>query len=749
MTPEQARALARARARVRLEQEARTRGVDAGGRSQTATPEPNEAQRAEVARRASARQATRFASPIPGLGFITQPIINTIQDPARRQAAGDSASGFVRDLRELPNLNWGQLATDTRDAIGQGVQNLPGTLGNIVTHIPQIVRGATYGPFEDEENAQQRVDLARVLGDQQGEQTAAREANGQAANAIVNAGAPVAFAGATPLRAVGLASALAAPHALSGEGSLQERIPNAVPQILGAGAIGGGLQALARSAPRPAPRPTETNVRAAEFEQAGVRPPLAAVEGKSAAPLTMAIAENPVGGNVRRNLQNSADDVAARARETAAGYGQHGQPENVGEAVQAGVERFARDGDVPQPRAGDPRSIPVRDWSFRAKASALYDQVFNWITRDEAAHLEGRTGARATAENARQALRDIQGEVSAPNVADIVSDPTIARVARALEQDADSLRFNDLRRLRTWVREARERPALTQTVDQAAMSRLESALTQDIYESAAALGGRQAAQDLLAVDRWYRRLSGRVQNALQPFADRTGRGAYDRIISLAREGGRQNSRQLEQLRASLRPDEWREVSATVIDEMGRPAAGNARALEAGEFSLENFVTNYAKLSQEGRRVLFDSDARLMQQLDNLARVAGYLKQVKGFTNWSRSGSSLQNMSTLTAGLGATGAAALGNAAPLATLVALGLATRITGEMLTNPAFVRWLASQTRAGTATSVRAHAQALGRLAARDPALAPLAAELSQRAPASNDNQRSRSQQRAGGSR
>lgn len=764
MTPEQQRAivLARVRARLRQNQEAEQaaqlppppaptqwqRGMfGAGGEGSESVAPPSRAEAGELARYSmQRRQMDRM---VPGFGVIAGPISRSITDPDRRAAAGRSFQGFLRDVQALPSLDYGRLARDTGAAINEGVRNLPQTAAAIAQNLPAIVRGATYGPIEDEEFAQQRLDLSRLRGDPEAIMREAEGANAQALQSGINVAAPVVLGSAPSLlRTTGVTAAATAPAAFSGSEPLQERVPQGIAQTGGASLLAGALQQGASALTRNANRATRVNQRAADFQSAGVRPTMAAVHGRGAAPMTMAIAENPIGGNVRANLENSVNDVAARAREIAARYGQHGQPENVGEALQAGVRRFASEAPPP-PRNSRPETISTRDWSFKAKANALYDDVFDLISRDEAGHLSGRTGVQATADNARQALASMQSEVSAPNVAELVADPTLQRVAAALEQDAGALRFNDLRRLRTWVREARERPSLTQNIDQASLARLESALTQDIYESAMAIGGEYAAQRLRRVDQFYRAGQNRIQNALQPFTLRSGRGAFDRVISLAREGGQQNTRQLQSLRNSLKPDEWREVSATVIDELGRPNPGNARALEAGEFSIENFATNYAKLSPNGRRILFGGAATddLMQALDTLARVAGYTKQVRGFANMSRSGSSVQNMSTLTAGLGATGAAVLGNAAPLAMLAALGLGARVTGEMLTNPHFVRWLTSGGKGSG--GVRQQVAALNRLAARDPALAQLASELSQRQPQEGAAQEQRQRQTAGSRR
>jgi hypothetical protein len=580
----------------------------------------------------------------------------------------------------------------------------------------------------------------------------------------VFAGRPVMNVPRFSMRQAGTAAAgINAPFALGRQegDTLQERLPGAAVETAIVGGFGAGLQGLANRFLAP-PGANSAAVRAGEFERAGVRPTMAAVAGGAPAGVTRMIAENFIAGApARARLNASLGDTANAARNLAGRYGQHGQPEQVGETVQRGVQRFARDADAPRPvgrETAAPEAISTREWSFRAKANALYERAFSriaddeaghlagqtgvrasanatrlgrstWafsrIADDEAGHLAGQTGVRASANATRGVLQELQARVSAPNVAEIVNDPLLGRISQALADDADSLRFQDLRALRTWVREAQSRPSLTQNIDAAALQRLERALTEDIYRSAMEISGEFAAQQLRRADQFYRAGQNRIQNALQAFdPNRTGGAqAYQRIIALAREGGRQNTRQLQALRNSLRQDEWREVAATVIDDLGRPTAGNPNALEPGAFSVEQFVTNYAKLSPEGRRILFGGAQtdELASALDNLARVAGYQKGVEAMANRSRFGVTAQNFGV---GFGLLNS---GTTAP--TLGVLG-AMALTGEMLTNPAFVRWMVSAVKAGGGPGgIRRQLGGLLTLAARDPALLPLYTDLVRR--------------------
>lgn len=539
------------------------------------------------------------------------------------------------------------------------------------------------------------------------------------------------------LQAGGTAMAMNAPFAVARqEGSLPERLPGALQEEAAVGLFGAGLQGVANRFAR-APMANSSQARAQEFQAANVRAPLAAVQGRGNAPLAQAIAENPIGGNVRRNLQNSVDDVQ---REYTGMVGRAGTPEPrevAGEIVQRGVRRFANGRNEPMPNTqvrnpasgrmqqATPRQIRTRDWSFGAKSGALYDDVFTRLARDEEAMIQGGVQGHLSTNATENVLQSIEGRVAGQASREAMASPMIGTIRSALAEDAanGTLRFQDLRAWRTWVREAQRNEGLRQGLDNAALQRLERALTEDIYASAQSIGG-QAAQDLHAIDRWYRQTTNRINTALQPFDDASGGAqAFRRVIDLASQGGRQNTRQLMQLREAMRPDEWRSVSASIMDELGNPNFGNPHIMEPGAFSLENFVRNVGRMSPEGRQTLFGP--QLARDLENLARVAGYIKGVRAFANMSRSGSSLQNASTIAAGGGAVVAAATGNVAPLTMLVGAGLAMRVTGEMLTNPAFVRWLTSPGTGGLSRQLTA----LATIAARDPAVAPLYAELAQR--------------------
>lgn len=675
-------------------------------------------------------------STMPGMGAITGPLIRLATDPRRRAELGRNIQGGVNLLRQAPSLNLPQLVGDT---IAQGRQAwnsfTPDSAGRIVQALPGALWNMTGAPFQNEQNASDAEAAASARGDP----AAAQQAAGQAVNATGGIAVNTAGALSAPLvgtnaaRAALAGAALTLPQALAGRsGPLQMRLPGALTDTTGAAAIGAGLSRLGGAT---APSPSTVNDVSA-FERANVPPIFAAARGQESAPLTMAIAENPLGGNVRRNLQASANATRDEAQRLAGQYGAPLARESAGEAIQGGVNRWAAQAQPGPTDLPGAYATPSRLWSFDSKASALYDHVLGRISGQEDAMLSG--GARGASgapmvgdmppltvtTNTQAALNAVLGRVRNPALQAEVTDPQLARWAN-LFSDPGQVHFGDLRAFRTYVRNLQRAPMLRQGVDDAGLQRLEGALTQDIAQSASNIGGPQAAHVLARVDKFYRVGNQRIQTALAPFADARNPGqAYDRIIQLASDRTGANTPALLSLKRTLRPDEFRSVQATVIDRMGRVNSGAVNALEEEAFSLDNFVTNYAKLSPQGRSVLFGSRGGgasddLASALDNLAYVAGRQKAVKGFTNYSRSGSSLQNIGTIGAGFGAAARMAVGDFMPALEFAGAGLGMRVMGEALTNPRFVRWAVGAAKAGGGW--RRTLPQLASFAARDPALLP----------------------------
>lgn len=526
-----------------------------------------------------------------------------------------------------------------------------------------------------------------------------------------------------------------AAYAAADRGTLGERAKAAGetarnPLVLGLGAAGGALAPAAarRQDPRPKAEPLAETV--SRFDRAGVDPMLAAAGGKGSATMTNVVAENPIAGVATRGRLAKAVDQADRsAQSIAEGYGAVRGRQIAGENLQAGVKRFATDGKV--------------SGTFKARSGALYDEAFDAISaaqrksvqaeKTTAALRSGLGGAsvRPAAvidpKSTTEVVRSIQGRGQSPALRELFSSPQVRKLSDAVDDPA-SLSFQDLRDARTWVREARSNETLSGTIGTGNLKQLEIALSRDITGNAEALAGPRAAQKLRRADQYYAAGQGRIERALEPFnAAKSGENAYSRVVSAAGSSATADARKLISLKRSLNPDEWGDVAANVVSELGKPGPG-ASAVGGEGFSVATFVTNYNKMSPRGREVLFGATGgggkkatELRAALDNLASVADSLKNVEKGANASKSFVSAQGAGTL-AGL-VNPSTAVPTGGVLATM-------SVTGEMMTNPAVVRWLARIERTGgDVRQLNMAARQLEAIARRDPSVAPLYQAVSAR--------------------
>lgn len=692
------------------------------------------AERQAVAQDTARRYQLRGLAPM-GLGAVTEPLTNMLTDPRQRAALGRNIQGALNLAAQVPSLNLPRLANDTM-AAGQRAWNAaPGAIWNAITHPIDTLDAMTLRPFRDNDEARNQEIVTAMRGNEAGANRAAEQAVGSTGGIVTNtAGAALGPLVRGPVSGAALAMGLTAPNAIAnGQGSLQERLPQAAVDTAGAGVLGGGLALLARN-PRPATVASGSGSphgmasaatpasRMADFEAAGVRPTAAGVLQGSAADVTKTITENWLGGPfARAGLRASIADTAQQARNLAQRVGTVQEHEVAGEGVQAGVGRFASEGHEPIPAhfAGmDPRAIPTHEWSWRTKANVLYDRS-----------LRPYEAAPATASNTQNTL------ASFANEARITPDPAIRQLTDVLAQRGNTLTLENLRTLREDVRMAQDPRNLTQTRNNAHLQQLESALTRDIYDAVRQAGGESAVHALRQTDRYYATGMSRINNALKHFSEGSegrpisGATVYQRIIQAARVGGSQNTPRLQALARSLRPDELRTVSASLLDEMGAPRAGRPGALEPNAFSVTTFANEWARLSETGKNILFPPALR--RELDALARVADYQREVEAMANNSRT--SLRTQNYVTTG-GAAAAVALHNPVALGGAAAVLGGMNLTGAMLVNPTFVRLLV---RSATARASRAGAgrwlAELRRAAMRDPALIPAYNNLVRAQPAS----------------
>jgi hypothetical protein len=324
------------------------------------------------------------------------------------------------------------------------------------------------------------------------------------------------------------------------------------------------------------------------------------------------------------------------------------------------------------------------------------------------------------------------------------SQPELERAIReatAMLEDGrvtgGALPFDVVRKIRTRIGSELDRPDLSgyRPGEDAHMARLYGALKEDLY-GAAAQAGPDAVKKLQLHDRYVRFMrndaDGRVPplETLQKIID-TGTDAQ--AYAYAMQGSKDGAQRLIRLRASMKPEDWDVVAATVYDQLGRALPGRQSATALGEaasdFSVSTFLTNWNRLQQNGSAKAIFSGTRyrdLQQPINDLAKVVSGLKDAEKMANTSGTARSNAVITLFTA-LGGSAGAYLGGDATTAGGAGLGAAAALTGggfgaaKLLTNRTFVRWLSTTAKVvmNQPTALRAQIARLYTVAEQEPQL------------------------------
>jgi hypothetical protein len=214
-------------------------------------------------------------------------------------------------------------------------------------------------------------------------------------------------------------------------------------------------------------------------------------------------------------------------------------------------------------------------------------------------------------------------------------------------------------------------------------NRLTGAMTADIRNmvgAAAQRKGNNPQQALAAFDKAEKEFGPlKEQNEmLERLVNAKGEGSIAKLLGSAKEKGG-DVRLLAQLRNKMPGPEFQQIGGMLLNELG---ANESRA-GGSEFSLSKFVTNWNKLSDRGKAVLFDP-----AHLRNIEDIVGMGEHIKGAlekTNTSKTGDMLVLYELVQTGVESAIAIGAGVMSPMAGMTA---AAGFAGANL----FTRYLAS---------------------------------------------------------
>jgi hypothetical protein len=191
--------------------------------------------------------------------------------------------------------------------------------------------------------------------------------------------------------------------------------------------------------------------------------------------------------------------------------------------------------------------------------------------------------------------------------------------------------FNGVQRLRADLRDAGNPAAPHPGFDAGDFRRVTGAVSADLrnivrnasVDPDTAEGLFNTAERTAAQHIEENNFLGRLQNA-------QGEGAISSILNASKEKGG-NLRLLGQLRRDMNPDDFSQISGTLLNELGHNNATNA-------FSLSKFTTEWDRISNGAKNVMFSPEHQ--QWINNIASLGKHLKNADKYVNNSNTSGAL-------------------------------------------------------------------------------------------------------------
>ncbi len=407
----------------------------------------------------------------------------------------------------------------------------------------------------------------------------------------------------------------------------------------------------------------------------------------------------------RQRLTGQLESAVENVADT---FGPETSFRGMGEAAQAGVKNWRGRFDALTEKLYNAIPIKAETNASLGNTIGALDELTNKITSNP------KLAGMLTDKRLVGYLEALKGKVSQvpTGVVDMNGNPITREVV-----EGGSLSWNDLKQLRSRIGEEIGDQILGEGTLKSDLRRLYGALSQDM-EATAQAQGTAAFRAFKTANDTYKAGQEKLERVwtslLGKDGERTPEAAAGFIQRITKEGkGSGDLAQIAELRRTLKPDEWGQVSNGLIRLMGQPANSAGR-----EFSPQTFTRVYADMSAEAKNLLFGgSNKALRQNLDEFAQVVERIAKNDSTRNTSNTAMGIAGMT----GFGLGGApGVLGQA-----MFSYGAA-----KLWTSPQFVRWATGYSKmlAGAArnggqikgTAFQGQMDALSRIAANDTVIA-----------------------------
>jgi hypothetical protein len=413
-------------------------------------------------------------------------------------------------------------------------------------------------------------------------------------------------------------------------------------------------------------KPGELAVRAGEN--------LANVGGGGAVPIPKFVASDSMmtqaaaGG--LRNVPFAGNPIVGAAENTLSRLGQ--KATDVAQEYGSGSVKVA----------GDEAGGAIRDWiksGMGALSSKFYERVDPLIDNSVRTDL-------ATTRSAAQSIlsRRANAAITEPSQA-------VKRIEDAVTTPG-GLNYQGVKDLRTYIGDLTPQELAVQGVAPKEVQAIYKALSEDLRKSVLNSGGTKALAAWERANTAHRLLSERSASLAKIVGirgDVPPEKVFENLVSMATTSSRADITRLLQARKVMGKDAWNELASAVIVRLGeKPGDVGARISSAAttEFSPQKFLTEYGKLSAEGRAVLFRSAGK--------ESIAPYLDDIATISERFRQGQKFANPSGTARASGWMGLGAVAWAEPLTTFASI-VGGAIAARSLSSPATIASLAQWTR------------------------------------------------------
>lgn len=428
-------------------------------------------------------------------------------------------------------------------------------------------------------------------------------------------------------------------------------------------------------------------------------------------------------------------------------------------------------------------TTPVRETSIRTKQDALYERAWRGLPQDmrEGRSRDGITRFMSGLTETRSVINELVDRnlsmvrqtrmedgrriaipVEERRVGYPIRGGLLGQSVQDLIETTATRSLQDVRNMRSEFRRLASGMADTErnTLNLSDMQRIQGAFTRDMigilesnvqgYRQAAASGvvqtRRGATRNLTAVEQaQLNQQAASIERSIRDFrrADQFTRASAQRLETLEKMYGAQSAEQLalgvfkdtmggrkggnmerlQALKQSLRPDEWGDMSAGILREMGRPVGSAIGPAQEAGFSVRTFMTNWNNMSPEARQTLFRTgrNAELSSALDDFVRTVNRLSDFEALANTSRSATNGMGVAGLVSILAAVQQAFAGNLGSAAMAGTVGGGMWGLSKFMASPWYVSWLTRAARLSQDTqqygALSAHVRMLMRRASNEP--------------------------------